>query len=163
MHILQIKRRENAERALRLYSPVGWVHKGAVHLPAGHREAGWVVAPKTVMLPLDKSFHKVKCYSLTVTQASGTTASNVVRRKIIPRVQIRVAIKIYSFIHLFIYSFQKASKQRKQASKYSKRPMGRSTTDRPTADDRRPTDDRPSMIDDVRSLASATVIRFSPL
>ena len=131
MHILKIKRRENAERALRLYSPVGWVHKGAVHLPAGHREAGWVVAPKTVMLPLDKSFHKVKCYSLTVTQASGTTASNVVRRKIIPRVQIRVAIKIYSFIH-----FRKqASKENKQANTA----RGRWADRRSTTDRRRPT------------------------
>ena len=52
-----------------------------------------------LMLPLDKSFHKVKCYSLTVTQASGTTASNVVRRK------KSHGFKSAKFIHLFIYSF----------------------------------------------------------
>ena len=132
------------------------------------------------MLPLDKSFHKVKCYSLTVTQASGTTASNVVRREKNPRVQIHVAIKIYSFIHLFIYSFihsihfrKQTSKQRKQASNYRKadgpidrpptidddrrRPTDRrrsTTTDRPpTIDDRRPTDRRPTIDDRRRTIA----------
>ena len=65
----------------------------------------------------------------------------------IPRVQIRVAIKIYSFIHLFIYSFNSFQKTSKQASKqaniasnYRKAdgPTDRPpTTDRPTADDRR--------------------------
>ena len=121
-----------------------------------------------LMLPLDKSFHKVKCYSLTVTQASGTTASNVVRREKNPRVQIRVAIKIYSSIHLFIqfiseniYSFIHFRKQtNKQAKKTSKQlPEGR-WADRPTADDRRPTaddrrptaDDRPTIDDRRRTI-----------
>ena len=114
-----------------------------------------------LMLPLDKSFHKVKCYSLTVTQASGTTASNVVRRGKNPRVQIHVAIKIYSFIHLFIQfisEIKQASKENKQA--ITGRPMGRPTADdrrrptdrrRSTTTDRPPTiDDRPPTIDDRR-------------
>ena len=112
-----------------------------------------------LMLPLDKSFHKVKCYSLTVTQASGTTASNVVPRKKIPRVQIRVVIKIYSFIHFISGNKQtnkQASKQIQQAitgrpiDRYRYRPTidddrpptTDRRTDRPTIDDDRPTDDR---------------------
>ena len=79
------------------------------------------------------------------------------------RVQIRVAIKIYSFIHLFIQFVsenKQTSKENKQA--ITGRPMGRptdrrrSTTDRrrPTADDRRPTaDDRRPTADDRRPTA----------
>ena len=100
-----------------------------------------------LMLPLDKSFHKVKCYSLTVTQASGTTASNVV-----PRKKFHGFKSVWSskFIHLFIYSFnsfQKTSKQTsKQAKKTSKQlPDGR-WADRPPPTDR-PTDDRPPPTD----------------
>ena len=91
-----------------------------------------------LMLPLDKSFHKVKCYSLTVAQASGTTVSNVVPRKKIPRVQIRVVIKIYSFIHSIHF--------RKQTNKQNKQARADGPTDRPpTIDDDRPTiDDRPT-------------------
>ena len=93
-------------------------------------------------------------------------------RKKKPRVQIRVAIKIYSFIHS-IHLRKQASKQAKKT--ITGRPMGRSTdrrrstttdrrrpTDRPpTTDRRRPTDrrrstttdrptDRPLTIDDRR-------------
>ena len=108
-----------------------------------------------LMLPLDKSFHKVKCYSLTVTQASGTTASNVVRRKKIPRVQIHVAIKIYSFIHLFIQFISENKQTNKQAKKTSKQLLEGRWADRPTdrrrpIDRRRPTDrptDRPPTTD----------------
>ena len=99
-----------------------------------------------LMLPLDKSFHKVKCYSLTVTQASGTTASNVVRRE---KNHGFKSVWPSRFIHLFIYSFNSFQKTNKQAKKTSKQlPEGR-WADRPTADDRRPTaDDRPPTIDD---------------
>ena len=108
----------------------------------------------------------------------------------IPRVQIRVAIKIYSFIHS-IHFRKQTSKQANTASNYRKTdrsvPVPTTIDDRPTADDRRPTDrrrstttdrptaddrrrptaddrrsttDRPSTTDDARSLASATVFSF---
>ena len=106
-----------------------------------------------LMLPLDKSFHKVKCYSLTVTQASGTTASNVV-----PRKKFHGFKSVWSskFIHLFIYSFnsfQKTSKQTsKQAKKTSKQlPDGRWADRPPPTDDRPPPTDRPT---DRRSTAA---------
>ena len=105
------------------------------------------------IVPLDKSFHKVKCYSLTVTQASGTTVRSVVPRKKIPQVQI-----LCGHQNLFIYSFNFRKQTSKQAKKTSKQlPKADGPTDRrrsttTTADDRSTTtiddDDRRRPIDD---------------
>ena len=102
-----------------------------------------------------------------------------------PRVQIHVAIKIYSFIHSIHFRNQ-TSKQTKEASNYRKADgptdRRRSTTttdrspttdrrrpidddDRPIADDRPPTTDRrrsPTTDDDRRSTTTADDRRRPP-